>query len=565
MANEVEILERGLPFKVSEDGLDVGSMRFSIMQWAAAARDMIPPHWSQARDTFLRKFYADSDPIKVTVGTFVHKVSTIPMTVVAKDRSVSKHVRQARVLNESLVVNSGLFRGLRFEIEKMINDYLTQDKGCFAIIMGAGREDGAILGPALGLYHLDAEFCNLTGDPTFPVVYVHDDGDEYKLHYTRVIHIVNLPSPKRSLRGVGMCPLSCVLDSARELKDMAIYSQESYGSRPARRALYVKKGATMEQLNGAVQLADDKMDSQGLTRFAKTLLMAPKNPNSELELETLDLVNVPEGHNRKDVTLLDMAFLAAGFGLLLNDLALAFAEKGGSEASASTDRKGWGKGVALFVDLFSEQINAKFLPSHLRINTDNVDDAQDKYQAEIRSIRSEARTRDLTASVTTLRVERERMLELHEITEEQFEDMELLEGRLPNGIDVFSLFESDEPLLVELLELGVEDPTVTNKNDATTLLDSIHEKVKLCWKRVNLSSNSDTSRTIRHALAALEKLRAMYQTEIELQQAMAMQALAASIDGTTPDTSTQQSGAGDEEVINDQTQLEAATTNAQVA
>lgn len=561
MPTEIATLEDALPFELQEDYINSQNnmMRWGFLAYIAATKDIVPAHWSQNRDNFLRKFYADSDPIKITVGTFVHKVSTIPITVVARDRSVTRHVRSALQLNYNLVVQTGIFKGLHFELEKMINDYLTQDKGCFAMIIGEGRQDGPIVGPALGLYHLDAAYCDLTGDPAYPVIYNHNDGNQYKLHYTRVIHIVNLPSPKRGLNGVGMCSLSSCLDSGRELKDVSVHSQESFGSRPSRKALYAKKGATLEQLQGAVNAADIKMDAEGLTRFAKTLLLAPKNPNSELELETLDLVSAPDGFNRKDVTLIDMAFLAGAFGLNLNDLAFAFTGTSSAEASDNSDRKGWGKGVALFMDLFANQLNMKFLPPSLKVNTDNIDDAQDKQQAEIRNVRSQARQRDLQISVTTVRVERERMLDMHEITEEQFEDMELLDGRLPNGLDVFSLFVATEPIFAELLDLGVDDPTVTNKNDPTTMLDAIHEKVKLAWAQISKSNNSDTSRSIRHALAALEKLRAMYQTEIELIQAMMMQPVGPSIDGVTdPATDSMQGQPGDEEVIDDQTQAEAA-------
>lgn len=561
MATDIQVLENSLPFPV-EDSLSPGStgmIRWSFLGVLAAASDIVPIYWSETRDRFLRKFYVESDPLKITVGTFVHKVSTIPVTVVARDRSVTRHVRQSALLNNNLVVQTGIFRGLRFEVEKMVNDYLTQDKGCFAIVMGAGREDGPILGPAQGLYHLDAAYCYLTGDPTYPVVYTHENGSEYKLHYTRVIHIVNLPSPRRELFGVGLCPTSSCIDSGRELKDIVVNSQESFGSRPARKALYVKKGATLDQLQGAVAAADQKMDSEGLTRFSKTLLLAPKNPNSELELDTLDLVSAPDGFVRRDVSLFDMAFMAAAFGLNLNDLALAF--MGGSSSDSAvdnSDRKGWGKGVALFIDLFADQLNMKFLPPYLRVNTDNVDDAQDKQQAEIRQIRSAARQRDLQASVTTVRVERERMLDAHEITEEQFEDMELLDGRLPNGLDVFSLFVSTEPLLTRLLDLGVEDPTVTNKNDPTTMLDAIHEKTKEAWQLIASSNSSDQSRTVRHALAALEKLRALYQTEAELMAAMMMQPVGAGIDGVNPDPATQDAPSGDSQVLDPQAQQEAA-------
>lgn len=565
MTTDIQVLENTLPFPVEDNnGPSGGLMRWSFLGLLGAASDIIPAYWSQSRDSFLRKFYSESDPLKITVGTFIHKVSTIPVTVTARDRSVNKHVRQALVMNNNLVVQTGIFRGLRYELEKVVNDYLTQDKGCFTLVMGDGRPDGPIIGPAQGLYHLDAAFCDLTGDPTYPVIYNHENGSSYKLHYTRIIHIVNLPSPKRGLFGVGMCPTSSCIDSGRELKDIVVNSQESFGSRPARKALYVKKGATLDQLQGAVNAADQKMDSEGLTRFAKTLLLAPKNPNSELELDTLDLAAAPDGFNRKDVSLFDMAFMAAAFGLNLNDLALAF--MGGASSNSqvdNSDRKGWGKGVALFIDLFADQLNMKFLPPYLRVNTDNVDDEQDKQQAEIRQIRSAARQRDLQSGVTTVRVERERMLDAHEITDEQFADMELLDGRLPNGLDVFSLFVSEEPLLTELLDLGVEDPTVTNKNDPTTMLDAIHEKTKLAWQLITDSTNSDTSRTIRYALAALEKLRAMYQTEYELAQAMMMQPLGNGIDGSNPDPTAVQPTSGDSQVVDPQTQQESADANHQ--
>lgn len=163
MANEIEVLQDALPFDVTQDGPEPSIMRHSILNWMGAAKDLVPPYWSRSRDVFLRKFYTESDPVKITTGTFIHKVSTIPVSVIPRDRSVSRHVRQARVLNENLLENSGVFAGLRSELEKMIADYLTQDNGCFAIIMGDGRPDGPIIGPALGIFHLDAEFCYRTG------------------------------------------------------------------------------------------------------------------------------------------------------------------------------------------------------------------------------------------------------------------------------------------------------------------------------------------------------------------------------------------------------------------
>lgn len=555
---EYQRVADALPFRLEEETL--GNMSFGFLAWATPGGDIIPPWWSSLRDAFLRQFYYESDPIKIAVGTFVSKTVNVPFAVTPRDRAVKRHARQAEELHQNLYENSGIFQGFPATLEQMTQDFLTQDNGCFAMVIGDGPINRPISGPALGLLALDSQFCTRTGNPQFPVIYDHSDGNRYVLHYTRIIYMAHLPTVRRDYYGIGMCPESCCLDSARELKDITVESQESFGSRPMRKALYVKKGATLEQLQSAVALAEQKMDSAGLTRFAKTLLMAPKAAVGELELDTLDLAGAPKNFNRHEVSIFDMAFLAASFGLDLIDLAISFANRTTGASAEVSDRKGWGKGVARYVNSLVRQLNSKFLPPHLQASAETVDDEQDEKRASIWSMRSEARTRDLTAGVTNVRVERENMVRQGEITEEQFEDLELMDGRLPNGLDVFALFRSDDPVISPLLELGVENPTIARENDATMIMPTIEEQIAECWEQIDKAYTSGIARRVRRALACLEKLRAMYQTEIDTLMAMEQQAVPPSTDTQELDPQAQAVEGGDEQIVNDTARMEGAQT-----
>ena len=89
-------------------------------------------------------------------------------------------------------------------------------------------------------------------------------------------------------------------------------------------------------------------------------------------------------------------------------------------------------------------LNVYVLPSFLKAEFDYQDDSEDRQRAEIRNVRAQGRERDLQSGVINKRVTRQQMLHEGEITSSQFEDLELEDGRLPNGVDVTTLFESDD-------------------------------------------------------------------------------------------------------------------------
>jgi len=525
-----ELVQYANPFPLlpHQESVESGAstVDYIMLNWLVTDNTGIPPYWSRSRDRWLRDFMADNGSLKTAVATFINKAVTIPFSIIAVDSSMTRDVKQAQIIQDRISRNSGSLsssvnKGFKEAFKMFTLDYLTQDNGAFMLVLGQGDADGPISGPAVGILHLDSARCTRTKNPEFPVLYHHEDGKLYKLHWTRIIEMANVPSADSRLNGVGLCAVSCCVEAAQELWDIYRFSAEKFGSRPPRQILYAKKGATVANLETAIRKWSSKMENDQRTHFGGTMLAAPRSATQELDLELLDLSSVPDGFNRRDVTTLNKAEIAAAFGLDLRDLAFSFGVSGQTRADAEVqDRKGRGKGVGEFLETFTARFSAKVLNTRKwMVLFDNLDDEQDQQRAEVRDKKSMSRERDLRIKVTTVRVERELMWNHGEISEQQFEDMELDDGRLPNGLDVLYLFTIEDSPISEWLSLGVEDPTKIENNDPEKMLDKIHDKLFEVSKEIDATRNHNLSRGARQALAALQKLQTLY-TEKKAQEEM---------------------------------------------
>lgn len=522
-SQEIRALNRAIPFSTNGDSDPLmdspGGAGVMVLQWIGAASNQAPGYWSTARDIWLRSFYLRSDYLKITVATFVQKAYAVPLAIIARDHNVKAHVALAEQLHGDIMRNSGLLKGFFGEFAKFATDYVTQDNGAFMLVMGGGKANGPIVGPVVGLMHLDSQYCTRTGNPEYPVVYTHTDGKRYKLHYTRVIFLSSMPSGNAELYDVGLCAVSRCIDAAQDLLDVMVYNAEKFGSRPARQILYGKTGVTLKNINDAIALANTKMNSQGLDRFSRTVLMAPAAPTGTMDLGTLDLASAPDGFNRNEVTILDIAVIAGAFGLDLRDLAHSLGLQGQTKADAEIQHlKTRGKGVEQFLTDFTEQLNQKALPDTLEAYFDYIDDTQDRQAADIAEVRARGRQIDLTSGVITVRLAREQMLENGEIDQDQFDSLELAEGRLPDGLDVLMLFQSQDSEISRILGGIVDNPLNSQimsvdvdgqPQPVDPLGDIINERMLLAWQRHDTAPNANIKRKMRQAIAALTKLQAI--------------------------------------------------------
>jgi len=134
----------------------------------------------------------------------------------------------------------------------------------------------------------------------------------------------------------------------------------------------------------------------------------------------------------------------------------------------------------------------KFLPPSLKMRFDVQDDWIDQVQAEIHNTRSMGWERNLGDGATTVRVTREMMLGVGEITEAQFRDMELESGRTQDGMPVDVLFYGDNPYLK-----GIDPDDFSEEEVKTTLKEA---------KRASVTENGAKKTQAKEAVRALEWL-----------------------------------------------------------
>ena len=156
----------------------------------------------------------------------------------------------------------------------------------------------------------------------------------------------------------------------------------------------------------------------------------------------------------------------------------------------------------------------KVLPKSLRLIFDYQDDEQDRMQADVKRTRAGARRIDLEMGMTTVRVERERMLANGEVTDAQFAQMELDDGRLPSGDDVLVAFTDPSNEYADLLDIGIPDPLLISQNDPETVLVAIEAARVEALRQIGLASVKREKERAQWALKALDHLRSLYEAEL---------------------------------------------------
>lgn len=499
----------------------------NLLMLLARVNDLIAPWWSKRRDAELRQFVKSSDHLSSALYNMCAKMTAIPVKVQARDKSIKTHVAMANAFTDIIINGSQFGEGWAAFYSMFIDDLMSQDNGAFAEIIGPGDPSGPIEGYPISVAHLDASRCNRTGNPEYPVLYEDTSGKMYKLHYTRVLYASQMPSTQATMLGVGYSAVSRVLNATQNLIDISIYKQEKLGSRPQRQLLITGGGLDPEDIQVAVQMSERSMNNQGLSRFAKTIVAGNRNI-PDPKIEAIDLAGVPDGFSEKESTILAMSVVAMGFGMDARELFPAM-ETGATKADAIVQHmKQRGKGPGQIIEMTEKLFDAKVLPPYLELVFDYQDDAQDRQIAEIRSIRSQARQRDLIGSITNQRIERQLMVENGEISQAQFEELELADGRLEDGLDIKVLFASDDKDYVSMLS------GTTDANYETKMEDI--QKLIMASKDVNLIKKA------RKALAAIhEKFVKPAEQEKMLEQRVALGAPTGRANSPTgkPDTSYQ--------------------------
>lgn len=482
---------------------------FQVFRWLVKGAATIPPWWSVQRDAELRKYWKRPDHLAGAVFNMTAKMTAIPRRVEARDPSNKDDVERALRFNENLVHGAEFGEGWVTFYGKWVEDLLTQDNGAFAEVIGPGRPDGPLTGAAVTISHLDSIRCTRTGDPEFPVLYLDDDGKRYKLHYSRVIYTSQMPSPITEMNGVGFCAVSRCVNIAQTLLDILTYKQEKLGSRPHRGLMVTKGGLDPEDLNLALTMAESEMADQNLTRYSRFVLVGDRTL-TEAGVDLIDLAGLPDGFDEQTALTLGMAGIALAFGVDARELFPALTAGATRADALLAHLKQRGKAPGQILEVTEQLFNMKYLPPGLRLVFDFQDDAEDRQAAEIQNTRSTRRVNDLGAGVTNVRVEREKMVAKGELTRQQFERMELEDGRLEDGSSVLTLLFSASGEASRYLEFANDNPLDTENNDVLEIMSDLVANQAAALEALNSAKSITRRWEIQKAIATLEELKKLY-------------------------------------------------------
>ena len=512
------------------------AMGLDIFPLLTMAGELIPPYWSQARDWELARMAYRVDHVSSAFSMFVSKFASIPIKIISRDMSIKTWVREAEYLTSNLNKMSDFGRGWTNSFAPgFVWDLLTQDNGAFAEIIGDGRKDKPRKG-FYGIAALDAQSCRRTSNPLYPVVYTADDGNRYKLHYTRVMYTSSMPSTRRYLYGVGFCAMSRLINTAQHLWDISTAEQEELGSRPKRRLIIGKQGISNKDLKSAFGMADMQMDNEGLKRYSKSVVIAsnvaPTSANA-IEIDVMDLNLAMRGQDKEMSITLAMFLIALALNIPPRWLWPA-TSTGATKADAMFQHvAGMGGGIGNLIQIFINMLGGDMLAdalgkpigSQYQVIFDYQDDEQDRQQAEIREFRSKYWASGLSSGIIDVRTAREQMLEAGDLTEQQFEDMELGDGRLPDGTDVLNLFYSLDPVMQQMLAIGEGDVLNTEANSREIMLPAIEDKlIEIRAILVNPSRPKEFD-AAKMAYAALMALKRLYSQPTMIEQQEGLQAI----------------------------------------
>lgn len=479
------------------------SQQSTLIVMLARTAGLIAPWWSTRRDVELRKAWTESDHFSGANYSIGAKLSSVPFRIEPRDPSIRRHWKQAEQFEIALNEFSEFGLGWVTLLTKSLNDLFTQDNGFFWEIIGDGPKDGPIRGAPYGIAHLDAGCCTRTGELQYPVVYRDPrDGKRYRLHHTRVSFYAQLSSPIDQMNGVGFCWFSRCLGTAQSMVDIMRYKQEKLGSRPTR-AIIFGSGVSAENLQEAIEVANEAADNMGMARMARVPALVNPSASADVKLDMLDLASLPDGFDYEEDVTLGMFTIALCGGFPPRWLWPATVS-GATKADALYQHiagtvSGAGqtlRAIQLMIggdERGSRHSIGKFLPPHLRFVFDFQDDELDRMKAEIKGIRSERHDRDVGSGIISIRVARQQMLADGDITEAQFEEMELNDGRTPDGLDISELFYHEIPFLEGI------DPD--NPDEAL-----VRERLVEAKKAVAKATTTKTKRIAKQSVMALTAL-----------------------------------------------------------
>jgi hypothetical protein len=459
---------------------------------------LLPYWWSEERESYLRKASLEVDIISSVINSLTMRLFNMPLQVVPDNQLISSHNSVAKFY-QAMVNNAWTKYG-----ELFINDMLTFDKGCFFVVESTTSPSLPISPNDVptGLKYIPSKQIMLNNNPTYPYIWLRMDGSNLYLHETRVIRLTQMPISLEDNVYTGLSFTSRAFNVGSMLNAAITYGLESLGTLESDNIIWATS-TTSKAIQQAFK--DAQIDSVNSNKSVKgqNVYLGLRDPSAKLG--QLEMKRLPASFDYEKFTNVAIKLLAIAAGVDENDI-IAVSNAGTTKtASLISDLKAKYKLESWFTKRLRQELEQKFLPPFLKLQvgekSDNISETEGK--ARINLVRSDK----LLAEFGALddRTARQNAVKYGLITSTQYEEMELIDGRLPNGLPIFALFFDSNEMVQKMLNLDIDVMNIDLlQAEANTL--KINERIKEVTTIAINTTSQNIFATARQALAALNWL-----------------------------------------------------------
>lgn len=267
--------------------------------------------------------------------------------------------------------------------DKWTFDYLTQDNGAWWYLLAKGEPDTPLDSRVENIEVLDSIRCYPTGQREYPVYYLSPETNKYhRIHWSRVIRHVDMPSSNPMVRGMGYCALSRALASAHTDVLMSKYHSEKLNDLPPS-GLMTVSGMSMTQWRQAVLEYEANRQTDGQTTFRNALVLTGADASVTPKVDITPFANLPDGFNYREYIDIEVNRLAVQIGVDPQDIwPLSGGQFGTGEQSRILAAKGKAKTIGDLFSITERVMNIRVLPRELEFEFKHKDTEQAKSEAE---------------------------------------------------------------------------------------------------------------------------------------------------------------------------------------
>lgn len=200
---------------------------------------------------------------------------------------------------QDLFFESDFGEGYDYMMSKALVDYLTLNRGMFLEKVSYGDPDTPIQEGAkiLGLNHLDALRIQFTGNREWPYLYFSEwGGGLHRMHYTRVVHLSQQPSPNTLLYGIGKSPLYDAVSIVNAQILLGKHQNELLNDLPPP-GIVIFNNVRPDQVQDAIKQFEYERIRDGQNMYRAPLSLSSLNPEQPASVTFVPLSTVPEGFN----------------------------------------------------------------------------------------------------------------------------------------------------------------------------------------------------------------------------------------------------------------------------